>query len=315
MKTLARHPYRYRVYGLTLATDLQLNLPAADRSEAAIELGRGEMALFCEARKGASGHPGDWVQHRFLEDRTLYMRWGTWFEILVSPNGRRVLCNNLSDMPLESFEAYLTNFAVSAALIQQGEETLHATVVELNGRAVGLLGPSGAGKSTLAAFLISQGGILVTDDMLRVTFEHGVAFAQPGPARIKLFKEPADRYLPKRLDIGYWNPLGAKMIFAPDDSHSSTGPQRLSALYYLEVPSSSVDLDRPFLEQLYGIDLFKTILSSSMDFRLQSPARLERQFRFAERIAKEVPFFRLTYSRSFNSLDPVATRIRESAPS
>ena len=314
MKTLVRHPNHYRVYGLTLATDIQLNLPAADRSEAAIELGRGETARFYEARKSASGHPGDWVQHGFLEDGTLYMQWGSWFEILVSPNGRQVLCNNLSDMPLKFFEAYLTNFAVSAALIQQGEEILHATVVEINGRAVGLLGPSGAGKSTLAAFLISQGGILVTDDMLRVTFERGVVFAQLGPPRIKLFPEPADRYLPKRLDIGYWNPLGAKMIFAPDKSHSGTAPQRLSALYYLEVPSSSVDMDRPLLQQLFGIDLFKTILSSSMDIRLQSPARLERQFRFAERIAKQVPFFRLTYSRSFNSLDQVAGRIRKLAP-
>lgn len=126
--------------------------------------------------------------------------------------------------------------------------------------------------------------------MLRVTFEHGVAFAQPGPARIKLFKEPADRYLPKRLDIGYWNPLGAKMIFAPDDLHSSTGPQRLSALYYLEVPSSSVDLDRPFLEQLYGIDLFKTICPQAWTSdcsRLQDlnasfvlPSELRRKCRF-----------------------------------
>ena len=78
------------------------------------------------------------------------MRWGNWFEILVSSDGQRVLCHNLSSMPLELFEAYLTNFAISAALLQQGEETLHATVVETGGRAVGLLGPSGAGKSTLA---------------------------------------------------------------------------------------------------------------------------------------------------------------------
>ena len=309
----SQYPFRYRVYGLTLATDLRLNLPDADGSEAAMELGRGEGALFSQVRKTIPRDPTDWVQHGILKDGALYMQWGSWFEILVSPDGRRVLCNNLGEIPLESFEAYLTNFAVSAALLQQGEETLHATVVEISGRAIGLLGPSGAGKSTLAAFLINKGGTLVTDDMLRVTFEHNIAFAQPGPPRIKLFRETADRYLLKRSDVGYWNPLGQKMIFEPGDQPSNVGPQRLSALYYLEVPSPTVNSDSPILEQLVGVELFRTILSSSMDFRLHSPEGLKRQFRFAEQLAKEVPLFRLTYSRNFDFIDQVAGRIYELA--
>ncbi len=51
-----------------------------------------------------------------------------------------------------------------------------------------------------------------------------------------------------------------------------------------------------------------------MDNRLQSPEELERQFRFAERLVKKVPLFRLTYSRSFNFIDQVASRIYELAP-
>jgi hypothetical protein len=314
LKTPVRYPFRYWVYGLTLATDLRLNLPDSDRSDANVELGLGEADLFRTAREKAPADSNDWIQHAVLDGDTLYVRWGSWFEILVSRDGRRVLCNNLSDMPLESFEAYLTNFAVSAALIQQGEEPLHATVVEIAGRAVGLLGPSGAGKSTLAAFLINQGGSLVTDDMLRVTFEDGAALAQPGPRRIKLFKEPAHRYLPGRLRVGYWNPVGEKMIFEPDGSHCTVVPRPLSALYHLEVPCPPVELDRPLLEKLCGVELFNTILSSSMDYRSHSPARLERQFRFAERLAKGVPLFRLSYSRGLNVIDQAASRIYESAP-
>ena len=314
VKTPIRYPYRYGVYGLTLATDLQLNLPPAERSDIIIALGRGDTDLFSQAREMVSADPSDWIRHGFLESGVLYMSWGNWFEILVSPDGRQVLCNNLSDMPLESFEAYLTNFAVNAALIQQGEETLHATVVEISDRAIALLGPSGAGKSTLAAFLINQGGTLVTDDMLRVTFEHGAVFAQPGPPRIKLFREPADRYLPERLEVGYWNPLGEKLIFEPDKKGGSLAPRMLSALYHLEAPSPPTVLDHPLLERLRGVALFNTILSSSMESILQSPARLERQFRFAERLAEKVPLFRLTYSRKLNLIDQVASRIYESAP-
>lgn len=314
MKSAIHYSYNYRVYGLTLATDLRLNLPRADGSDATVELGLGEEDLFRKARKMAPADTNDWVQHAILQGGAVYVRWGSWFELVASPDGRRILCNNLSDMPLESFEAYLTNFAISTALLQQGEETLHATVVEIAGRAIGLLGPSGAGKSTLAAFLINQGGALVTDDMLRVTFEDGIVFAQPGPRRIKLFREPADRYFPYRSNIGYWNPLGGKMIFEPDESGSTPVSRPLSALYHLEAHSPPLESHSPLIKKLWGVELFNTILSSSMDTRLQSPARLERQFRFAERLASQVPIFRLTYSRNFNFIHEVANRIYESAP-
>ena len=43
-------------------------------------------------------------------------------------------------------------------------ETLHATTVAIDGRAVVLEGPSGAGKSDLALRLIDRGASLVSDD-------------------------------------------------------------------------------------------------------------------------------------------------------
>lgn len=43
-------------------------------------------------------------------------------------------------------------------------ETLHATTVAIDGRAVLITGPSGAGKSDLALRLIDRGFVLVSDD-------------------------------------------------------------------------------------------------------------------------------------------------------
>lgn len=308
----SRAAARYGVYGLTLVTTLPLRLPPAGASDATVELAEGAEADFPADFPG--GAPAEWVRQRLLEDGRLHMRWGTQFEILVSADGRKVLCRNLDRTALETFEAYLTNFAVSAALILQGEEPLHATVVDLGGRAVALVGPSGAGKSTLAAFLMGRGAALVTDDMLRVTFEGATAHAQPGPYRIKLFREPASRYLPGGVDQGFWSLVGEKLILAPDGPAPDARARRLTAIYHLDAPAPSEDAPEPRVERLSGLALFTTILASSMNSRLHAPDRLARQFRFAERLTADLPVFRLTYRRDFEALEKAAKLIHGSAP-
>jgi serine kinase of HPr protein (carbohydrate metabolism regulator) len=64
-----------------------------------------------------------------------------------------------------------------------GVETLHATTVALDGRAVLISGPSGAGKSDLALRLIDRGFTLVSDDQTTVRNEDGRLLAS-APANI-----------------------------------------------------------------------------------------------------------------------------------
>jgi len=122
--------------------------------------------------------------------------------------------------------------------------------------------------------------------MLRITFEDDAAFAQPGPYRIKLFREPADRYLSTGSSLGYWNPSGEKLILKPASTGNGRRPTRLSALYLLVAPPR-VGIRSPVLERLSGVEPFKTILSSSINTRLQSPRRLQRQFPFRGTLGEE----------------------------
>jgi hypothetical protein len=301
----------FGVYGLTLVSDLPLKIPrAAADSGLTIKLIEGVPDKFREVGEQVIGDPEDWSFQALQPSGVRYERWGSYFEIVSFPRDATVVYRNLSGSPLESFEAYLTNFAVSAALIQLGEEPLHATVVEVNDHAIGLLGGSGAGKSTLAAVLVDRGAVLITDDMLRLTLQDSNAYAHHGPYRIKLFQHVADRYLPRGTVLGQWS-FPDKRVFRPPNLRYQQGPRPLLALVHLAAPSPPANNKGPVLERLVGMDLFQTILSSSMNSRLHTPDRLQRLFHFGDAVARTVPVYRLTYRRDFSIVNQVAACVEE----
>jgi hypothetical protein len=305
--------HRYRVYGIGVESDVELGsieTRGAGTSETAVTLRVEAADFFRSLTEGLTFDPQDWFQQAVLADGALYLRCGGLLQCVVSADGRRIAWSQLGDAEPVSFEAHLLNFALSAALLQQGEEPLHATVVDFGDRTVGLLGESGAGKSTLAAFLIARGGALVTDDMLRVTFTADAVVAHPGPDRLKLFEEPAQRFLSSAVSRGHFNPLSGKLMFQPSGAPRKARHARpLSALFHLgEAPEMS-------LTRIRGAELLKAILSSTMNTRLHTPARLARQFGFAERLARALPVYEMSYPRAYPALEQVAAKIREAVGS
>jgi hypothetical protein len=253
----------------------------------------------------------DWIWHAVLADGSVYMKLDEVFEALVSADGRSVLCAPPGDIDARSFQANLLNFVLAAALTLQGEEPLHATVLDLEGRALALLGPSGTGKSTLAAFLIAQGATLVTDDMLRLTFSHGRAFAHPGPHRLKLFEEAARHLLPRAVSDGYFNVLSKKFMIDPvGTGQVRHAPQPLAALFWLGESPIQQDSDDVSATRLSGLELMRVLTASAMDIRNYTPDRLARQLSFAERVARTLPAYALEYPRRYALLGEVAEQIK-----
>ncbi len=84
---------------------------------------------------------------------------------------------------------------VFGILLHQRERiVLHASAVEVNGRAVLFCGASGAGKSTLAAALAQRGYPLVTDDFCTLTIDgRAVPLVHPDGRQLKLWAQAIDR--------------------------------------------------------------------------------------------------------------------------
>lgn len=96
---------------------------------------------------------------------------------------------------------------IATLLMLSGECVLHASAVEVNGRAVAFVGHSGGGKSTLAALACAAGARFVTDDLLRVSLgEHdarcyrGLGMARLRPGASTHLIGPADVNTPRTAD-------------------------------------------------------------------------------------------------------------------
>ena len=305
---------RYVVYGLVIESDLPLTSvdKAADPHVAvAITIVAGGPGDFRAAAEETTPNPDDWIQHTVLADGSIYVKIDELFETIVSRDGRRAVFQPLGVVDERALEANLLNFVVGIALTLQGEEPLHATVVDLDGYGVGLLGLSGAGKSTLAACLIGQGAELLTDDMLRLVFVGGKALIHPGPYRLKLFDEPAQRFMPDARKRGAFNGLSGKYMMEPGETlKSPRRPHPLSALFWLGDPELEPAPTEVSLKKLGGAPLARNLIASSMNSRYHQPARLVRQFRFVEQIAQSLPVYTLSYPRKFEVMSQVVEEIR-----
>jgi hypothetical protein len=303
--------YRYAVYGLTVASDeplVSLEPIAVTDDEPAVTI-----AFTCrdDFTSIAAAIPhDDWVAHAVLADGSVYLRADKIFESVVSRDGRWVSCAPLEQIDRRTFEANLANFVLATALTLQGEEPLHATVVDLGGRAVGLFGPSGAGKSTLAAFLISRGADLITDDMLRIESLDDRLVAHRGPYRLKLLDEPGRRFLPDALAEGHFNTLTEKVMVRPRrQARAQSGGVPLAGLFYLGLLPGWPQSGSVSTVRLSGVELAHVILSSAMDYRYKSAARLARHLAYTGWLSRALPVHALHYPRRYDMLEEVEAEL------
>src|SRR5262249_27490517 len=162
-----------------------------------VEFRSAPASAFLTATEDATFDPtsDSWHRYASLPDGTTYVRWDRVGEFLVAADGRSITCRRADRSSAESFQVYMLGQALSFALVKQGFEPLHATVVVVDDRAVAFLGESGYGKSSLAACFLEAGHRLLTDDLLLFQEARSRIVAYPGPPRIKLFAKIAGRFL------------------------------------------------------------------------------------------------------------------------
>jgi hypothetical protein len=176
---------RYRAYGICIESAVPLPglLPGNGKPDAVIRVGPvdsdgGEDALRPRFRGTAD--------EGFLE-------WEPAGAVRVL-DGCEVVVDPVEGADAAALRTFLLGPALGVLLTQRGLTALHASAVELGGRAVAFAGEAGEGKSTLAAALHDRGHPVVADDILAVRVESGTASVAPGIPELKLWPDALERF-------------------------------------------------------------------------------------------------------------------------
>lgn len=305
----------YHLYGLRVRSEWPLPYPQM-HAPGLTEVGliRGASSRFSNAVKEArtAANQRVWPRAVRLDDGQTYLRWSGRCEFLVSADGRLVVARPLRRSSPEAFHTYLLGQALSFALIKQGFDPLHATVVAIDGLAVAFLGESGYGKSTLAAAFVGAGHRLLTDDLLVLSEQDAGFTAHPGPPRIKLFPEIACAVLRpdvRGVPIAKMTP---KLVIPLDESQTVGSGVALKTVYLLGKPvGSRRERETVTIRRLSQRRACLALIRNAFNTAVTDSGRLIRQFAFATNVASRVPVKLIAYPRTLQVLPAVRQAILE----
>jgi hypothetical protein len=178
---LAEH-YKYRAFGLKIASELMLpELPedAFPEPDVSIHWGENPAEL--------SGIKGSGVLYQAKMNDFLF-RLETVGSYRVQ-DGNKITVQRLNDSTDDEVRLFLLGSAFGAMLMQRDLLPFHGSTVVKDDKAYVIGGISGAGKSSLAATLVKRGYRLLADDISVILMDNGHPLVLPGIPHLKLWKD------------------------------------------------------------------------------------------------------------------------------
>ena len=147
-------------------------------------------------------------------------------------NGDEIVFAPESEVSLEDVPIFILGTVFGILLHQRQQIVLHASTVEVNGKAVAFCGPSGAGKSTLAAALAQRGYRPITDDVCAVTLPpNGPPIVHPDGRQLKLWAQAIEELELENIRRGRVRNRLEKFYVEPRNAATEALP--LGAVYML----------------------------------------------------------------------------------
>jgi hypothetical protein len=179
---------------------------------------------------------------------------------------------------------YIISGVIAFILSLSGECVLHASAVEMGGRAVAFAAGAGMGKSTLAAIFCAMGAQFITDDLLRLKPDKGTFYCFPGTGRIRLRNGAAalaEEFPAKSPGKTSYGRVELKL----HQNHS------MPPLHAIVIPRTLPDCQVFRLERLPAARAVLYLMNYSKTQGLQQRGRIQRKLDFMAQLASSIPVF------------------------
>jgi hypothetical protein len=217
-------------------------------------------------------------------------------------NGCEIMVEPAPSAALIEIETLLMGAVAGVLLHQRGIFPLHASCVELEGRAVAVAGSSGCGKSTLAAALVRRGATLFSDDICALRLSEGhPPVALQGGTGISLW--PDSRAVLQGRDE--WSPIRPGHAKQVARLHSiELGSRQLATVVRLAPQRGDV---RPGIRRLHGPPAMAPMVEVVYRVWLgRLLGRGQHLFRDVMHLADAVPVHELRRPRGLDRIEEAA---------
>jgi hypothetical protein len=292
--------HRYRVYGLSVCSELEL----PELCEASVE-GPDDVEVQIGRVADPPPEPSPHLRVRATPESAHFF-WEDTGSVLVR-GGRQIVVDPIPNVDQRELRLAVLGAGFSALLHQRGWLPLHGSVMDLHGQGAAFVGDMGAGKSTLAAALTARGHRLVADDVAGVSQE-GRALVHPAYPQLKLWPQTLsglghDQAALPRLSASY--DKRARRV----DEGFSLDPLPLTRVYVLDRGVESR------IEPISGQKALMALVRFSQAVQLNllcDAASSAAHFRRCAQLAAQVEVSHLVRPWSLDRLDDVARMIEES---
>lgn len=248
-----------------------------------------------------------WLSIARLEDGYL-LRFPAYADFIVSTDARSVSGYPRVGCPLETLRHLLLNQVIPVVLSHLGKLVLHASACALPHGVAAFVGMTGMGKSTLAASFGRQGYPVLTDDCLLVEGQGEEMMAVPSYPGLRLWPETVTALFDREPVL---QPLAnytdkKRLLF---DQADSDAPRSLRAIYVLAPPDDLQDSENITITSLSASEALLETVKHSFQLDITDRKKLGQAFMQRERLARSVPFFRLSFPREHVILPAVNASI------
>jgi hypothetical protein len=288
--------HSYRICGLSVASDIALPgmIAATADSFAEVTIRKGEVPQMLP-NATITGPTWQISGKQFLLSVPNVARF-------LLNDGQQIVFAPESDASAEDVPIFILGTVFGILLHQREQIVLHASAVEVNGRAVIFCGSSGAGKSTLAAALTQRGYRTISDDLCAMTLAaDAVPIIHPDGRQLKLWAQAVEKL--ELEDIRREPVRGRLEKFYIELSETTSEALPLGAVYALrEARSHNI----PGIQRCNVVDA--ALLLRHHAYRPLLVARLEQgkhYFKAAAQIGNRSGIFLLTRPLEFTAMSDV----------